>query len=207
MRIFTVSKLSRAFFLSCCLPFSLLLLSEKAVYPLFKVSATENSSKAPTWPFMWAKSCTKQGSKSLSVQVPRAGLLVPLLELVGKKLDFLRRRNHRNVPRFRPETRVVQRLWLDWYFVWKNQNYRFIFPFLLENHSYLKISGKPVSELSGIALIYVGVRHNRFMSIMCMLSQFFTDLCKIIMKTPWEWMLFVLIWTQDISKWEVRYCF
>lgn len=58
------------------------------------------------------------------------------------------------------------------------------FSFLLENHSYLKISGKPVSELGGIALIYVGVRHNRFMSIMCMVSQFFTDLCKIIMKTP-----------------------
>lgn len=59
------------------------------------------------------------------------------------------------------------------------------FSFLfLDNHSYLKISGKPLSELGGIALIYVGVRHNRFMSIMCMLSQFFTGLCKIIIKTP-----------------------
>lgn len=50
-----------------------------------------------------------------------------------------------------------------------------------------------MSELGGIALIYVGVRHSRFMSIMCMVSQFFTDLCKIIIKTPLEWMLFVLI--------------
>lgn len=96
----------------------------------------------------------------------------------------MRRGNHGNVPRFTPETGVVQRLRMDWCLVWKHQYCGFIFLFLFENHSYLKISGKPASELGGIALIYVGVRHSRFMSIMCVLSQFFTDLCKIIMKTP-----------------------
>lgn len=211
MRILTVPKLSRAFFLSCCLSFSLPLLSEKAVYPLSsrcQLHRTFPRHRLDT--LCGLRVAWKRAAKVSQCRCLELAFLYSCwswwLDLLGKKLDFLRRGNHRNVPRFRAETGVIQRLWSDWYLVWKRQYYGFLFLFLLENHSYLKISGKPVSELGGIALIYVGVRYNRFMSIMCMLSQFFMHLWKIIMKTPWEWMLFVLIWTQYISRWELRYC-
>lgn len=60
------------------------------------MSATQNSSNAPAWLFMWAKGIMKQGNYSLYVQVPGAGLLVPLLELLagsaGEEAGFFEER-------------------------------------------------------------------------------------------------------------------